>query len=59
MRGANTRFAAYLRERGYRPAGGEAPEGSGWASWRNRTDVLFGTLFPPAPAPAAPARSPR
>ena len=59
MRGANARFAAFLRERGYRPAGSEAPEGSGWASWRNRTDLLFGTLFPPPPAPAAPARSPR
>ena len=55
MRGANARFAAFLRERGYRPAGGEAPEGSGWASWRNRTDRVFEALFPalPAAGPAA------
>lgn len=48
---ANTRFAAFLRERGYHPAGGEVNEGSGWAGWRNRTDRVFGTLFPPAPGP--------
>jgi enterochelin esterase-like enzyme len=54
MGAANARFAAFLRERGYRPAGGEAPEGSGWAGWRNRTDRLFGTLFPPR-GPDAPA----
>jgi hypothetical protein len=53
MARANAGFAAFLRERGYRPAGGEAPEGSGWAGWRNRTDRLYGTLFPPrAEAPA-------
>ena len=48
---ANARFAAFLRERGYRPAGGEVHEGSGWAGWRNRTDRVFGTLFPPPPRP--------
>ena len=48
----NARFAAFLRERGYRPAGGQVPEGSDWAGWRNRTDRVFGTLFPPQPAPA-------
>lgn len=47
MRVTNVRFNEYLREKGYRPAGGEAPDGSGWASWRNRTDQLFGALFPP------------
>jgi enterochelin esterase-like enzyme len=51
----NARFAAFLRERGYKPAGGEVPEGSGWASWRNRTDRVFGTLFPPPGAAAAAA----
>jgi enterochelin esterase-like enzyme/outer membrane protein assembly factor BamB len=49
----NSRFAALLRERGYKPAGGEVPEGSGWASWRNRTDRVFGTLFPPQPKMAS------
>ncbi|MEM7587911.1 MAG: PQQ-binding-like beta-propeller repeat protein [Acidobacteriota bacterium] len=27
-------------------AGGEVPDGSGWSSWRNRTDQLFAALFP-------------
>ena len=53
MGAANARFAAFLRERGYRPAGGEVHEGSGWAGWRNRTDRVFGTLFPPRPRPAS------
>jgi outer membrane protein assembly factor BamB/enterochelin esterase-like enzyme len=44
----NARFAAFLRERGYKPAGGRVPEGSGWAGWRNRTDRVFGALFAPA-----------
>jgi hypothetical protein len=52
MGATNARFAAFLRERGYRPAGGEVPEGAGWAGWRNRTDRVFGTLFPPRPQPA-------
>ncbi len=53
MRTTNASFAAFLRERGYKPAGGEVPEGSGWASWRNRTDRVFGTLFPPQPKASA------
>ncbi|MDQ3419021.1 MAG: esterase family protein [Acidobacteriota bacterium] len=28
-------------------AGGEVNDGLGWASWRNRTDLLFTALFPP------------
>jgi hypothetical protein len=52
------RFADFLRERGYKPAGGRVPDGSDWAGWRNRTDRVFGTLFPPAaqgvPAAGAP-----
>jgi enterochelin esterase-like enzyme/outer membrane protein assembly factor BamB len=46
---ANRRFNQFLREKGYRPVGGEALDGFGWASWRNRTDRLFETLFPPTP----------
>jgi enterochelin esterase-like enzyme/outer membrane protein assembly factor BamB len=55
MRRANQRFDAFLRERGYRPAGGEVPEGAGWAGWRNRNDRVFEALFPalPAAGPAA------
>lgn len=37
---------ALLRERGYRPAGGEVPEGFGWACWRGHTDELLTALFP-------------
>jgi enterochelin esterase family protein len=44
LRAANRRFNA----KGYQPAGGEAKDGDGWASWRNRTDQLFAALFPPA-----------
>ena len=47
LREANRRFNEYLRARGYDPAGGEAKDGDGWASWRNRTDRLFAALFPP------------
>lgn len=39
-------FDALLREHGYEPRGGEAPDGAGWSSWRNRTDDLLTTLFP-------------
>ena len=46
---ANRRLHALLREKGYRPEGGEAKDGTGWASWRNRTDALLATLFPPRP----------
>ena len=47
MRVTNRRFNDYLRAKGYRPAGGEAKDGMGWASWRNRTDLLFAALIPP------------
>jgi len=49
MRRANQRFDAFLRGRGYSPAGGEVPEGAGWAGWRNRTDRVFEALFPARP----------
>ena len=47
LREANRRFNEYLRAKGFAPAGGEARDGDGWASWRNRTDRLFAALFPP------------
>jgi len=37
---------ARLRERGYHPAGGEAPIGNGWAFWRERAGEMFEALFP-------------
>jgi enterochelin esterase-like enzyme/outer membrane protein assembly factor BamB len=49
MRVNNARMNQFLRERGYEPAGGEAPDGTAWASWRNRTHRLFETLLPPRP----------
>jgi hypothetical protein len=47
MRITNARLGDLLRRKGYQAAGGPAPDGSGWASWRNRTDRLFAALFPP------------
>lgn len=43
---ANRRLAAELRRQGIEVAGGEVHDGTGWPSWRNRTDRLFETLFP-------------
>jgi hypothetical protein len=37
---------AALREKGYRPAGGEAPEGYGWPIWARRTEQMLTALFP-------------
>jgi enterochelin esterase family protein len=48
LRAANRRFSELLRSKGHQPTGGEAKDGDGWASWRNRTDQLFTALFPPA-----------
>ena len=42
----NRRFADKLRGIGYTIAGGEAHDGCGWSSWRNRTDDILETLFP-------------
>ena len=42
----NRELWALMRERGYRPAGGEVPEGFGWAVWKARTDDLLVALFP-------------
>jgi hypothetical protein len=35
-----------LRERGFRPNGGEVPEGFAWAFWKGRTDDWLQALFP-------------
>ena len=43
---ADRRLVKYLRERGYKPAGGETHEFFGWASWRNRVDRVLVSLFP-------------
>lgn len=43
---SNREFNTFLRSRGYYPAGGEAHDGTGWSSWRNRTDKWLAALFP-------------
>lgn len=35
-----------FRESGFQVTGGEVPAGSGWVSWRTRTDVVLRELFP-------------
>jgi len=42
----NRALWSYLRERGYRPAGGEAHEGFGWSFWRGHTGEMLAALFP-------------
>ena len=46
---ATERFAKALMEKGYRYVGGRVNDGAGWASWRNRTDKVFESLFPYEP----------
>lgn len=46
LRDESRRVVALLEGRGYRPVGVEAVEGSGWASWRNRTDRYLEQFFP-------------
>ena len=35
-----------LQELGYRPSGGEVPEGPNWPSWQAHLDELLTALFP-------------
>ena len=46
MAEGNRGLWSILRDHGYRPTGGEVPEGFGWAFWRARTDDLLTVLFP-------------
>ena len=46
MAEANRDAWSALREAGYRPAGGEVPEGHGWNCWRAHTDEMLEALFP-------------
>ena len=36
-----------LEDLGYAPVGGEAPDGAGWAAWRNRADVMLKAILAP------------
>lgn len=42
----NRELWSLLRERGYRPTGGEVPEGFTWACWKGRTADWLQALFP-------------
>jgi len=42
----NREIWSLLREAGYRPAGGEVPEGYGWSCWAGRTDEMLTALYP-------------
>jgi hypothetical protein len=42
----NRELYSYLKDKGYYPAGGEVHDGTGWTSWRNRTDRWLVSLFP-------------
>jgi len=42
----NRNLAQSFQEKGYKITGGEVSDGTGWSSWRNRTNVVFETLFP-------------
>jgi enterochelin esterase-like enzyme len=43
---SNRELAKKLRDRGYALKGGEVHDGTGWSSWRNRSDVVFEAMFP-------------
>jgi len=45
----NRKLWAGLRAAGYRPAGGESPDGWGWECWNAHTDELLVALFPLRP----------
>jgi len=42
----NRNFVKTLREKGFKPTGGEIHDGTGWSSWRNRTEALLNAIFP-------------
>ena len=39
-------LAELLKRKGQHVEGGEVHDGTGWSSWRNRTDLLLSALFP-------------
>ncbi len=46
MADKNRSFAEALKTNGYTIHGGEIHDGTGWSSWRNRTEQVFKALFP-------------
>lgn len=43
---ANRELQERLRKLGFEVVGGEAADGTGWSSWKNRTNKMFQALFP-------------
>jgi len=39
-------FVEFLRSRGYTVTGGEVHDGTGWSSYKNRTNLMLEALFP-------------
>lgn len=50
LRSDSAGFWSKLERLGFTVTGGEAPDGDGWASWRNRADVMLRTLLTPRAA---------
>lgn len=46
---ADRQLAEFLRARGHAVVTHEGNHGFGWEGWRNRSDVVLGTLFPAEP----------
>lgn len=46
MARGNRELWSLLRDRGYRPSGGETPVGFGWTCWRGEIERMIATLFP-------------
>ena len=42
----NRKLWALIRAKGFRPAGGEIPQGVGWSCWRGQTGDMLAALFP-------------
>jgi outer membrane protein assembly factor BamB/enterochelin esterase-like enzyme len=45
LRTESRRYRQELERLGFTPSGGEAPDGDGWASWRNRADDMLRALI--------------
>ena len=46
VRTESARYWKELERLGFKLTGGEAPDSDGWASWRNRADVMLRALLP-------------
>lgn len=46
LRTESVRYWKEFEQLGFTMTGGEVPDGDGWASWRNRADVMLRSLLP-------------